>query len=145
MSNRNPHIPSYCHHKAKGLAYVKLGHEFIYLGAYESPESRLKYDRVVTEWLARGRTNVQHENDGEGPAVNTILLAYWKFAQTFYVNPDGQPSLELSVLAKIGQTKLSAIDQFLPEKWKAEDVTSAYAHKDAINQHSPNATTLPHL
>jgi hypothetical protein len=34
-------IPSYCHHKAKGLAYAQLNGWFIYLGPYNSPESKV--------------------------------------------------------------------------------------------------------
>jgi hypothetical protein len=31
----------------------------------------------------------------------------------------------MSVLAKIGQTPMSALDQFLPDQWKAEDAAEA--------------------
>jgi hypothetical protein len=30
-----------------------------------------------------------------------------------------------SVLAKVGQAKLSEVEQFLPERWKAEDLANA--------------------
>jgi hypothetical protein len=33
---------------------VRLGGEFIYLGAYGYP-SKVKYERLVAEWLDRGR------------------------------------------------------------------------------------------
>src|SRR5436309_10903198 len=100
MPSRTPQIPSYCHHKSKGLAYVKLGHEFVYLGAHGSPESKLKYERVVAEWLARGRSSRLCNSEPDGPSVNEILLAYWKFAQSFYIDPEGRPSLELDKLAQ---------------------------------------------
>ncbi len=52
MPNCVPKIPAYCHHRSKGLAYVKLGGAFVYLGRHGSPESRVAYERAVTEWLA---------------------------------------------------------------------------------------------
>ncbi|MEA2986967.1 MAG: hypothetical protein QOD94_3221 [Alphaproteobacteria bacterium] len=100
MPIRTPQIPSYCHHKSKGLAYVKLGHEFVYLGAHDSPESKIKYERVVAEWLGRGRTSSPRNDQPDGPSVNAILLAYWNFAQTFYLDAEGNPSVELDKLAQ---------------------------------------------
>lgn len=100
MSRSGVSIPSYCHHKAKGLAYVQLNGHFIYLGAYNSPESKIAYQRTVTEWLARGRLPPQTNDQGAEFSINQMLLDYWKFAQGFYVNVDGSPSLELE---KLGQ------------------------------------------
>lgn len=101
MSNRLPKIPPYCHHRVKDLAYVRLGGAFVYLGRHGSPESKLAYDRAVTEWLARGRLPAQAAGNQGAPelSVNEVLLAYWRFAQSFYVNPeDGRPSLEMDKL-----------------------------------------------
>jgi hypothetical protein len=33
------------------------------------------------------------------------------------------------VLAKIGQTPISELEQFLPEVWKREDAAEAIAHR----------------
>lgn len=43
MPNGLPRVPPYCHHKAKGLAYVKLGSTFVYFGRFHSPESKVEY------------------------------------------------------------------------------------------------------
>jgi len=83
------------------LAYVKLGEQFIYLGAHGSPESRVAYERVVAEWLGRGRVvPPRRVNNGHGPSVNEMLLTYWKFARSFYCGLDGTPTLELDKLAQ---------------------------------------------
>lgn len=55
MSARPPRTPSYRHHKPSGQAVVTLNGRDVYLGAYDSRESRAEYDRVVAEWLANGR------------------------------------------------------------------------------------------
>jgi integrase len=90
--------PSYCHHKGSGQAYVTLNNRPIYLGAYGSPESRQKYDRVVGEFLAAGRTtpaDVKQQDTPSGRTVATIVLAFWTHAQSYYKLPDGSPSSEL--------------------------------------------------
>jgi integrase len=47
--------PSYRLHKASGRAIVTIDGRDHYLGEYGSPESREKYNRVVAEFLLRGR------------------------------------------------------------------------------------------
>jgi len=88
-------IPQYCQHKTRGLAYVRLNGEFIYLGPYGSLESKAAYQRVVAEWLHRGRTPVTGENSLQGLSINEVLLAFWRHAETYYVDQNGTPSREL--------------------------------------------------
>jgi hypothetical protein len=51
VSARPPRTPSYRLHKPSGQAVVTLGGRDVYLGKFETPESRAEYDRVVAEWL----------------------------------------------------------------------------------------------
>lgn len=99
-------IPAYCLHKRKNLAYVRLSGDFVYLGPYGSPESKAEYERVVAEWLSRGRTPKAKRDAGsaassspDGISVNEVLLAYWKFVLTYYVAPDGRPGVEQQKVA----------------------------------------------
>jgi integrase len=66
----------------------------IYLGSPGSPESREKYNRLVGEWLGAGQTHVS-PNERATISVNEVLLAYRRFAETYYLNPDGIPNTEL--------------------------------------------------
>jgi integrase len=66
----------------------------IYLGQPDSPDSRAMYDRLISEWIASGRTYIK-QADREGISVNEILLAYRRFAESYYVNPDGSNTPEL--------------------------------------------------
>jgi hypothetical protein len=49
--------PKYCLHKSSGRAFVVLDGQFVYLGQHGTQESRDAYDRVIGEWIARGRTS----------------------------------------------------------------------------------------
>ena len=44
--------PSYCRDKSSGRALVVLNGKRVWLGKYDTPESREKYHRVVAEWTA---------------------------------------------------------------------------------------------
>src|SRR6266480_3779814 len=88
------HTPGYCIHRAKNLAYVRLNGEMIYLGEPGSPESHQKYDRLIAEWLSGGRSYVKPA-DRETISVNEVLLAYRRYAEGYYVNPDGTTTAEL--------------------------------------------------
>ena len=78
MQHRNP--PSYRLHKPSGQAVVTLNGRDFYLGAFESKESREKYDQLIGEWLSAGR---QTPPTG-GLSINELLLAYLEFASAYY-------------------------------------------------------------
>ena len=88
LVNQNP---SYRKHKASGQAIVTLNGEDIYLGPYGTKASRTEYDRVIGEWLTRGR---------ERPGVNTqrrvadVIKAYWDHAQGYYGTEGGRGELD---------------------------------------------------
>src|SRR4051812_31780049 len=48
-------IPKLCRHKATGQAVVRLGGKDVYCGPFGTREAQAKYDRLITEWLQRGR------------------------------------------------------------------------------------------
>src|SRR4051794_3937539 len=55
MPRRRSLKPSYCRDKATDRAYVVIDGRRHYLGRFDSPESRDAYDRLIGEWIARGR------------------------------------------------------------------------------------------
>src|SRR6516164_6175001 len=55
LSSKAAAIPSYRRHKASGQAVVTLNGVDHYLGPWNTHQSRAEYDRVLNEWLARGR------------------------------------------------------------------------------------------
>lgn len=84
LVNRNP---SYRLHKSSGQALVTLNGEDVYLGPHGSKASRQEYDRVIAEWLGRGR---QPPAPADSRRVADVIKAYWDFAQTYYGHgPEG--------------------------------------------------------
>jgi integrase len=87
------HTPSYRLHRPTGQAVVTLGGRDYYLGRHGTPESRVEYDRLVVEWLVNGRG--RPASGQPDFTVSELILAYLKFASTYYVDPDGGPADEL--------------------------------------------------
>lgn len=100
MSTR---VPKYRLHKGSGQALVQINGRRIYLGKHGTKESKEKYRRLVAEWLAAAK---EPRQTGVAPppsrcrhdfTINDMLLAYWRFAETYYVK-DGNPTKELTCM-----------------------------------------------
>lgn len=73
-------FPSYRLHKPSGRAVVTVrtaagGRRDVYLGPYDSPESRREYARVVAELAA---APVPEQVAALDPTVDDLLLAFWR-------------------------------------------------------------------
>ncbi len=80
-------VPKYRRHSS-GQAIVTLGYRDHYLGKYGSKPSRMLYDRLVAEWLARDRKpEVSSETDLI--TVKAVIAAYWQHCKRHYRKPDG--------------------------------------------------------
>ncbi|MDB5308027.1 MAG: site-specific tyrosine recombinase XerD [Gemmataceae bacterium] len=90
---KNP-FPTYQLHKPCGQARVRLDDQDIYLGKYDSPESRQEYARIVAE-LTASNPSPKASIPGTSNSVNQILLAFLRHAQQHYRRPDGTPTNEL--------------------------------------------------
>src|SRR5262245_10725868 len=100
---QKPRIPTYRYHKGSGQAVVVLGGKSVYLGKWDTPESRAEYERVVAEWLAqRRRLPAAPDGKAAGPAADLLLcemiLDFWQHAKKHYRAPDGTPTRELDNL-----------------------------------------------
>jgi len=74
-------VPSYRLHKARGLSVVTIRGRNIYLGRYDSPESRAAYDRVIREFtMSRGVA----PSERASLTIAEFVLIYWRHAQTYY-------------------------------------------------------------
>lgn len=88
--NRIPEMKS---HRASGQAYVRLDGKYHYLGKFGSPESRVRYERTIAEWLGRGRRPVVAK-DASGPSVSDVLAAFMTHAIDYYQSASGRPTGE---------------------------------------------------
>ncbi|MGA1523519.1 MAG: hypothetical protein ACO4CZ_06085, partial [Planctomycetota bacterium] len=93
-----------------------------YLGPYNSPESRERYERVLGEHAARGRFFASEQVD-TGLAVDDLIAGYWSHAEVYY-RKDGKPTSELSILKQACRYLHRVygsppVDDFGPRKLKA--------------------------
>ena len=97
MPDLSVRIPPYRLHKPSGCAVVTLGDTNRYLGRHGSDESKAEYQRVIAEWITRGRVAPAAKGGG-GPSVNEVMLAYVTFGESYYRDADGKPSRELETM-----------------------------------------------
>ena len=82
MARPKSSAPTYRHHRASGQAVVTIAGKEVYLGPWKSAASKHEYDRVVGEWLARGRTAAP--NPSAGITVSELLANYLRWAKGYY-------------------------------------------------------------
>jgi integrase len=143
MPTASRHLPKYRHYKPKDLAVVRIDGRDVYLGKFNSPESREKYNRVVAEWLTTGAAPqpVAPAADQAGPIVNEVILAYVRHAGEFYRRPDGTPTGEFDNV-KLALRPLKSLygstpaKDFGPKALKAvrQDMINAKLCRRTINQ-----------
>jgi integrase len=99
--------PSYCCDKSSNRAFVTLNGRRKYLGppgSYNSQPTRDTYDRIVGEWIARGRAPDaagSTQAGGGGPTVSILIAAFWTHAQSYYKGPSGKPTSEVAIFRRI--------------------------------------------
>jgi integrase len=102
-ASKQHRTPSYRLHRPSGQAVVTLNDKDIYLGRYDSQQSRAEYDRLIAEWLTSGRRlpgptagSTAQPTAGSKPdvTVNEIDIAYLRHADNYYRKPDGRPTSE---------------------------------------------------
>ena len=79
-------FPTYRLYKRTGQAIVTIDGKDHYLGKHDSAESKAAYDRLISEWLARGRTASPPSVTDEKATltVSKLIAAYHYYAATFY-------------------------------------------------------------
>jgi hypothetical protein len=89
------HVPKYCLHKARGLAYVRDHGKVRYLGKHGSSESKEAYGRFLIEWQAR-RVGVPLPLPKSSADLMVVELcaAYLDYAEGYY-RKNGQPTRSL--------------------------------------------------
>ena len=99
MPRQKNAVPAYQHHKPSGQAYVRVtvngSRRVIYLGKYDTPESRAEYRRITAELETSGPVAVVASAAGADRTVNEVLLAFLHWAATNYRTPDGKPTSEV--------------------------------------------------
>ena len=89
-------IPAYRLHKARNLAVVRIDGKDVYLGEYNSPESKARYEQVVADWLKRHH---QPPEAGASITVCELMASFLAFAVNYYVK-DGKPTREFGCISE---------------------------------------------
>jgi hypothetical protein len=116
-------IPKYRHDKPKNLAVVRIDGRDHHLGRHGSPESHAEHHRLLSEHHDNGSV----AGPGTTPndlTLNELLLAFVRYAETYFRRPDGTPAPELENLLiairplreRYGHT---AVQEFGPKASKA--------------------------
>lgn len=84
-----PRQPKYCLHKSTNQAFIRYNGKMVYLGVYDTPESREAYDREILQWRRQNDTSGKHST-----TVGQLALAFQNLADSFYVDENGKPTGE---------------------------------------------------
>ena len=80
-------LPRYSCHKATNRACVYLDGRCVYLGPFNSPESKAKYKTVIAEWLAQRALDdkpVEKPPEPRPLTVTQLALRYKRYAESYY-------------------------------------------------------------
>ena len=98
---RSNSVPAYRFHKATGQAVVTVrtatGRRDVYLGPYNSPESKTAYARVLAERTATVPTTPADRQD---LTVDEMLLPFLEYADRHYRRPDGTATTEIDEIKR---------------------------------------------
>jgi integrase len=82
-------LPKYCKHAATNRAFVKIDGRRIYLGPYDSPESKAKYKTVIGDWLTQ-RAIGENDKPADKPTeprpltLTQLVLKFKAHAKSYY-------------------------------------------------------------
>lgn len=82
--------------RRRGQAVVTIEGRDHYLGPWRTRASTVEYDRLIGEWLARGRPDTAQGTSDE-ITVSELMAAYWTFANEHY-RKDGKPTSQIGLL-----------------------------------------------
>jgi len=108
-------IPSLRRHKPSNRAVVTINGQDVYCGPWRSPEAKVEYDRIVSEWLANGRSLQRSGRSCPDLTITELIARYWRFAMGHYQR-DGKPTAEI---AKI-RDALKPVERLYGETLAAE-------------------------
>ncbi|MCA9172576.1 MAG: hypothetical protein KDB23_33150, partial [Planctomycetales bacterium] len=84
--------PKYALHKRSGQARVRINGKEMYLGAYDSPESRDEYDRLLAKFFL-GTLDVKRDS----LSIARLAIMFIEHAKSYY-RKDGEETSEISTI-----------------------------------------------
>lgn len=83
-----PSRPTYRLHKPSGNAYVRIDGKQVYLGRFDSPDSRARFAELLEEWSTR------NERAPVTLTIDDLVLRYVRHVDRHYRKPNGEPTTE---------------------------------------------------
>lgn len=120
-------LPTYGLHKPTGQARVYVDGKSVYLGKYQSEESRVRYGQIVTKVLGGQPIDPLASHPDAAPnaslTVNELTLAYLRHAEVHYVKNGKQTSeihcLKSTIRLLVDLFGFTSVDEFGPMMLKA--------------------------
>lgn len=141
-------LPTYRHHKPSGQARVRWQGVEIYLGKFDSPDSRQRYAELLTKVVTgatlddirtASRSPNKASNEGSGLSINELCLLFLKHAERHY-RKDGELTSEYDLFKMaIGPLAdlfgMTAVEEFGPLRLKAvrEAMVAKGWARDTVN------------
>jgi integrase len=130
--------PGYLLHKSTGQARVRIDGTDHYLGPHGSPESRDRYDELLTAWLVENADGVERLL----LQVSDLCLLYNDHAAAYY-RKDGKPTSEAAcvkhamrpLIALHGRTRIRDFGPRALKEVRDKMISDGYARK-TINAHT---------
>ncbi len=121
-STKSARVPSYRLHKASQQAVVTIDGKDHYLGPWMTPESRLKYERLITA-LMTGETAPASKESPADVTIAELGTMYLRWAEHHY-QKDGEPTSEITNVRRALRCLRECyaalpVKQFSPLKLKA--------------------------
>ena len=156
---RSKGLPGYLHHKSSGRAFVRINGSNIYLGRYNSKESREEYDRIIQEWLVNDRRFSFVSNVSEQLTVDGLCAMYLKHARSYY-RKNGKETPEVNKIEVACQLlhkhcgKIDAInftrkglktirEELIDRGWKRKTINERIGHVRRIFKWGAEEDLLP--
>ena len=91
-------VPGLRRHKASGKAVVTLSGQDFYCGTWGTKVALAEYDRVIQEWLVRGRRPLVDDADSEGELTLVELAVQYKVIAKGYYRKSGKVTNEYTAI-----------------------------------------------
>jgi hypothetical protein len=88
-------VPKYRLHRASNQALVEIHGRRIYLGKYDSPESREKYRELIARLMSADPAPVAEVNSTKPFTIDELVLKYFRYAKQYY-RKNGRPTGEVA-------------------------------------------------
>jgi integrase len=112
-------VPQYCHHKPSGRAYVRINGKCVYLGVFNSPESRDRYAELIGKLSREGGSDVRPRPVNY--LVAELCADYLDFAHAYYRSDrTGRPTDELACIKSVMAPLLRDFGDLTVERFDSE-------------------------